>query len=283
MKPNDKNRSLNIHNLAPVTTLATPSPSLGPEDCPESDAPPRNDNAVRGGALDTTPLAAHRDFARYVRATLARHGVRQRDMDDAIADVQVDAIEAARRKRMPANLEEWKALGVTIAVRRATKRRRKMKVARKYDAGLCEEPDRYLTPTLHWEHRDPVDTKRYLATLKELFDAGEMPERGEHILQGEADEVPHEELAQELGISRTAVDNRLSRMRARFQARLAALGMLVLSMLVLLAIGNRRAHEVAAPAPSDVPAPVPVPVEPTGDAAPETRDAEALPDAAGWR
>jgi DNA-directed RNA polymerase specialized sigma24 family protein len=202
-------------------------------------------------------------------------------MDDAIADVQVDAIQAARRKRMPANLEEWKALGVTIAVRRAAKRRRKLKDARKYDAGLCEEPDRFLGPTLHWEHRDPVDTKRYLAVLKELFDAGEMPEDGEHILQGEADEVPHEELGEELGISRKTVDKRLFVMREKFYARLAALGMLVFALLVLYAVLNRDSEEVAAPAPRDVHASTPV--ESVGDAATETRDGGTMSDAAGWR
>jgi DNA-directed RNA polymerase specialized sigma24 family protein len=269
MKTNDTNRSLNISNARDLA------------DGPESDAPPSNDNATLGGVRDTTPCAAHPDFVRYVRAALARRGFPQRDMEDAIADVQADAISAARRKRMPANLEEWKALGLTIATRRAMKRRRKLKVTRKYDAGLCEEPDRYLTPTLHWEHRDPVDTKRYLTVLKELFDAGEMPEHGEVILQGEADEVPHEELAQELGISRTAVDNRLSRMRDKFYRRLAALGMLVFTLLMMYAVLTRGSGEVAAPAPSATPtAP---PVEEVDDADAGARDSGALHDAAGWR
>jgi DNA-directed RNA polymerase specialized sigma24 family protein len=275
---NDKNRSLNNRN---PTTLTTPSPALDLEDCPESNAPPSNDNAARVGLADTTLLAADRDFVRYVRATLARNGIPQREMEDTIADVQADAIAAARRTRMPANLEEWKALGVTIAVRRAMKRRRKLKVTRKYDAGLCEEPDRYLTPMLHWEQRDPVDTKRYLAVLEELFDAGEMPEDGEHILQGEADEVLHEELAQELGISRTAVDNRLWRMRAKFHARLAGLGMLVFALLMLFAVLNRDSGEVAAPVPSA--APTAMPVEEVDDADAGAGDSGALPDAAGWR
>jgi DNA-directed RNA polymerase specialized sigma24 family protein len=250
-------------------------------DGPESDAPPSNDNATRGGVRDTTLCAAHPDFVRYVRATLARRGIPQRDMEDAIADVQADAIAAARRKRMPANLEEWKALGVTIATRRAMKRRRKLKVTRKYDAGPCEEPDRFLGPTLHWEQRDPVDTKRYLAVLKELFDSDEMPEDGEHILQGEADGVPHEELAEELGISPKAVGMRLVRMRDRFYARLATLGMLVLAMLMLFAMWNRDSGDVAAPAPTTVPETTHV--EPIDDAATETPDGGTLPDAAGWR
>lgn len=62
--------------------------------------------------------------------------------------------------------------------------------------------------------------------LQGLFDSGQMPEHGVEILFGEADEVPHAEIAAELGVTRTVVDNRLYRMRARFRARLGALGML---------------------------------------------------------
>jgi DNA-directed RNA polymerase specialized sigma24 family protein len=275
---NNENRSLNTLNLA---TAATPSPAPLLEEGPESAAPASNDNATRRGVRDTTLCAAHPEFVRYVGATLARRGIPQRDLEDAIADVQVDAIAAARRNRMPANLEEWKALGVTIAVRRAARRRRKTKVARKYDAGLCEEPDRFLGPTLHWEQRDPVDTRRYLAVLKELFDAGEMPEDGEHILQGEADGVPHEELAEELGISAKAVGMRLVRMRDRFYARLAALGMLVFTLLMLYAFLHQDSGEVAAPAPSATPAATPV--EEFDDADAGAHDSGALPDATGWR
>jgi DNA-directed RNA polymerase specialized sigma24 family protein len=273
MNPNDNARRLDLRNARNLAGDLDKGP--------ESATPPSNDNAAPVALADTTPCAAHPDFVRYVQAALRRRGTPQREMDDAIADVQTGAIAAARRKRMPANLEEWKALGLTVATRWAMKRRRKLKVTRKYDAGLCGEPDRYLTPTLHWEHRDPVDTKRYLAVLKELFDAGEMPEDGEHILQGEAYEVPHEELAQELGISRKTVDKRLFVMRERFYARLAALGMLVFALLMLVAILNRDPGEVAAPAPSA--APSTTPVEEGDDADAGARDSDALPDAAGWR
>jgi hypothetical protein len=144
----------------------------------------------------------------------------------------------------------WKALATTIAVRWAVDRLREAKVRSKYDVGLCDEPDAYLRPTLHWEHRGPVDTKRYLAVLKEVFDSGQMPERGEEILQGEADEVPHEEIAAEIGVSTSVVRGRLFRMRARFRAGLAVLGMLFL-LLVLFALLS-PVSEVAAPAPAPV-------------------------------
>jgi DNA-directed RNA polymerase specialized sigma24 family protein len=148
------------------------------------------------------------------------------------------------------HLAQWKALATTIAVHWAIDRLREAKVRSKCDAGLCDDADAYLRPTLHWEHRDPVDTKRYLAVLKDLFDSGQMPEHGEEILQGEADEAPHEEIAAELGVPTTVVHNRLFRMRAKFRARLAMLGMLIL-LLILFALLS-PVSKVAAPAPAPV-------------------------------
>jgi DNA-directed RNA polymerase specialized sigma24 family protein len=215
----------------------------------EADAPlAGNDNATRGGVPDTTPLAAHPAAVQCIRATLRRYRVTPENMADAIADVQTESIEAARAGAMPANLAQWKSLVRTVAVHWAIDRLREAKARKKYDAGLCEDADVYLRPTLHWEHRDPVDTKRYLAVLKELFDSGQMPEDGDEILQAEADGVPHADIAAELGVTQTVVDNRLSRMRARFRARLAALGLLTLVLLLMAALMAPVA-DVAAPAP----------------------------------
>src|SRR5260370_28997645 len=170
-------------------------------------------------------------------------------MADAIAEVQAASIEAARARGMPATIAQWKALAATIAVRWAIDQLREGEIRDKYDAGLCDDADAYLRPTLHWEHRDPVDTKRYLAILKDLFDSGQMPEHGAEILWGQAEEVPHEEIAAEIGISTTAVDNRLSRMRARFRARLVPLRMVPVLLLLLAALLT-PVVEVGAPAPS---------------------------------
>jgi hypothetical protein len=77
-------------------------------DGPELDAvSSTNDNAAILAVPDTTALVAHRDVVRYVGATLRRYGVEPQDMADAIAEVQTDAIEWVRKKRMPADLEEW--------------------------------------------------------------------------------------------------------------------------------------------------------------------------------
>jgi DNA-directed RNA polymerase specialized sigma24 family protein len=186
---------------------------------------PGNDNAARGGIAHTTSLLAHPEVVRSLRTTLRRYRVAPEDMADAIAEVQTESLETACTRGMPSSLGQWKALATTIAVHWALDRLREAKVRRKYDAGLCEDADAYSRPTLRWEHRDPVDTKRYLAILKELFDSGQMPEHGQEILQGEADGVPLVEIAAELGIRASVVRGRLFRMRARFRARLAALGM----------------------------------------------------------
>jgi DNA-directed RNA polymerase specialized sigma24 family protein len=252
MNSNQNDTNLDITSPDALATLESPLDATT-EKVPPG---PSNDNATSGGTLDTTPLVARADVVRYLRGALQRYGVAPQDMADAIAQVQVDAIEAARAGRMPASIEEWRALGVTIAVRWAIDRLREAEVRDKYDAGLCDDPDVYLRPTLHWEERDPVDTKRYLAILRELFDSGQMPEHGAEILWGEAEEVPHAETASELGISETAVRGRLFRMRVAFRAKLASLGLLTFVLLLLLELlasvggtGRSPQEEPVDPAP----------------------------------
>lgn len=211
-------------------------------------AAPSNDNAKRGDPPDTTKLVAHPEVVRYVRATLRRCGVAARDMPDAIADAQVESIAAARAGRMPTALAQWKALAAAVAAHWAIKRQRDADVRAKYDAGLCDNADDHASLTMHWERRDPVDTKRYLAVLKDLFDSDHMPEDAAEILWGEAEEVRHAEIAAELGVTESIVRNRLFRMRLTFRTKFTALGMLVLVLaLLLLAVLWSPSSNVAAP------------------------------------
>jgi DNA-directed RNA polymerase specialized sigma24 family protein len=184
---------------------------------------PGNDNAHPGGAADTLVLANHPEFLERVRRTLVRFG-RRRSLEDDIGEVQVRAIEVARNGPMPPDLPRWKALGRLIAKLYAIDERRKWEVRKKYDTGLCEEPDAH-GPIEIERGRDPVDTKRYLAVLKDLFDRGEMPEMGAEILWDAADDVPQEETAEELGLSERQVRFRLHQMRDRFAQRLVVLGL----------------------------------------------------------
>jgi DNA-directed RNA polymerase specialized sigma24 family protein len=250
-------------------TQAPSLPSVADRaDGPELAAPPSsNDNAALLALPDTTAFVARPDIVRGIHTTLRNFRIPSRDMEDAIAEVQTPAIAHARKRAMPASAAEWKALTTKIARRWALNRRRAAEVRKKYDAGLCEEPEAYLSPTLHWEHRDPVDTKRYLAILKVLFDSGQMPEDGQAILQDAADEVPHADTAAEFGITETAVRGRLFRMRARFHARMVTLGMLTLLMLLFLSSLVGSVGGVTASAPQTEPEEAPsLRVEPAADA-----------------
>jgi DNA-directed RNA polymerase specialized sigma24 family protein len=207
-----------------MNTNQNPSPVSSPTDVLESplrDGAPdsSNDNSSRRGIPDTTALINRAEVVAVIGAVLRGYRIPSQDMPDAIADVQLRAIALARKRAMPATLQQWKALARTLAVRWALKRKRQARHRRKYNVGPCEDADVFLSPTLHWEHRDPVDTKRYLAILKELFDSGQMPELGQEILQDAADEVPAKQTAEEIGISEPAVRKRLFRMRAKFRAR----------------------------------------------------------------
>ncbi len=212
---------------------------------------PSNDNAAAGAALDTTPLVARGDVVRYLRATLRRYGVAPEDTADAIADAQLAAIEVARTGRMPSDPAGWKALAATIAARSAIDRLRETEARRKYDAGLCEDPDAFAPPGPRGAERDPVDTKTYLDVLKDLFDSGWMPEHAAEILWGEADQTPHAEIAAELGVTETVVDNRLCRMRTTFRARLVTLGLLSLLLLAGVLLASWEKGPVARPTPTE--------------------------------
>ncbi|HLK37523.1 MAG TPA: sigma factor-like helix-turn-helix DNA-binding protein [Polyangiaceae bacterium] len=183
---------------------------------------------LRPLAADKTALVAHREVVRYVRATLRRHGVASQDLADGVAEAQVAAIEAARAGRMPTDIGQWKALSARIAVCWAVDRRRETEARERSDAGPCDDPGAYPGPTREGIERDPVDAKRYLAVLQELFASGQMPRDAAEIVWAQAEHVPHAQVAAELGISVTAVDKQLARARSKFRARLAALGMLPL-------------------------------------------------------
>jgi DNA-directed RNA polymerase specialized sigma24 family protein len=236
-----------------MNTNQNPSPVSSPvavlEDRLRDAAPDSsNDNSSHRGIPDTTPMAGRAEVVATIQFTLRVHRVPSQEMPDAVADVQMRSIALARRGAMPGTLQQWKALARSVATRWAQNRRRQARDRRKYNTGLCEDPDVYMSPTLHWEHRDPVDTKSYLTILKELFDAGQMPEQGQDILQDAADEVPAGDTAQEIGISEPAVRKRLFRMRAKFNARLAAIGMIAVLMLMVRVL-FAPATDVTAAAP----------------------------------
>ncbi len=185
---------------------------------------PGNDNGVAGGIEDTTALAADPSIAKVVKGTLRKYGRTEAQLEEDVAEVVTRAIEAARRGPMPKSLGAWKALATTIAPRYAIRARRAAGTRRRRGGELCGEPDLY-GPLEFETPRDPVDAKRFLAVLKELFDAGKMPDKGAEILWGVAEGVTQREIAEETGLTDDQVDTRLRRMRRKFRLRIEELGM----------------------------------------------------------
>lgn len=134
-------------------------------------------------------------------------------------------LEALVGKELPADLKEWAAFAGTIARNYAIDRLRKRKRREKDgDAGLTDQED-MIEPLPNDDWRDPVDAKKLVGILEEQFRNGEMPDQGEEILDATAADMSQGEIAEELGITKSAVRNRLMRMRQTFAERVEEEGL----------------------------------------------------------
>jgi DNA-directed RNA polymerase specialized sigma24 family protein len=186
---------------------------------------PGNDNGIRRGVADTTALAPHPEVVAVLKGTLHKYGRRPQELEDDVPEVLTRAIESARRGPMPKDLGAWKALVTTIAPRYAIDAQRARVVRRRLGAEVGEDPERCWLPELVTP-RDPVDTQRFLAVLRALFQAGRMPEMAGEVLWGVADGLSKKEIGAEVGLTERQVEGRLLKMRRLFTARLEQLGML---------------------------------------------------------
>jgi RNA polymerase sigma factor (sigma-70 family) len=160
-----------------------------------------------------------------VRYVLRRNGIPAFDLDDTVREIVVLTLEYLVGKELPADLKEWTALACRIARNHAISELRKTKTRQKDgDVGLTDQEDA-IEPQPNDDYRDPVDQKRLIGILGEQFREGVMPADGEEILDAVAADMSHEEIADELGITRSAVKNRLARMRATFAERVEKEGM----------------------------------------------------------
>jgi DNA-directed RNA polymerase specialized sigma24 family protein len=212
----------------------------------------------------TIAMIHHADVVRPIKTTLRSFGVKAQDLEDGVAEVQTRTLEYLRGKPLPASTEEWVALCVTVAKNWRMKEDAKGKTAKKYCVGLCEDPDEHIGLERAVEAYERVDAKRMVEVLQQQFDAGEMPEKGDEILDCIQAGLGYQKTAAELGISAEAVRKRLKRMRELFEARLAALGMTVTVVMLTMAVaGSAMAAPAAEPsAPSQtvlVPPPRPTP------------------------
>jgi len=142
--------------------------------------------------------AIHPAVTRTIAGVLVFRGYRGERLHDAIAEVRVRLIEAVQRRGAPDTIEEWQAFASKIACDWACDEHRKRETAEQYDTGLCDTPDDYAPLVRADMQRDPVDAKRQLAVLLEMFDKGEMPEKGREILLGVADGVKLPKIGKEL-------------------------------------------------------------------------------------
>ena len=173
--------------------------------------------------------AASRSFEQRTQSFCA-HSARARSRSSAalaetVREIVVLTLEYLVGSQPPADLEEWTALACRIARNHAISELRKRKTRQKYgDVGLTDQEDT-IEPLPNDDYRDPVDQKRLIGILQDQFREGVMATDGEVILDAVAAGESHEEIARELGTTRTAVKKRLARMRETFADQVENEGM----------------------------------------------------------
>ena len=192
--------------------------------------------------MKTTLLTHDRVIAATITA-LKSCGVRKKaEWPDAIAEVQVRALEwaRARNQALPTDPEQVAKLCTTIAINWRIDETRKKEVRKEHQPKLGERPDKRRNGRFMSEPdrdlEDPVDVKRKLEVfLQEVRDAN-MPLHSEEIAVALAEGKTQEEIAQGLGVSENVVRYGASELRKRFRLKLAALGLLTVltTMLVTL-------------------------------------------------
>jgi DNA-directed RNA polymerase specialized sigma24 family protein len=208
----------------------------------------------------TIQMIHHPEVVRPIRTTLRSFGVNAQDLEDGVAEVQTRTLEYLRGKPLPTEMEQWVALSVTVARSWRLDEKEKEKTDEKYCEGLCEEPDERVGIEPEVGGRELLDARRMLRELEQMFDAGEMPDKGDEILDCVQAGMTYPETAAELGITAETARMRLRRMRQLFKARLGRLGIMgMLFVLAGLASGPAMAANLTGPTapPSQVPVPPP--------------------------
>jgi RNA polymerase sigma factor (sigma-70 family) len=168
----------------------------------------------------------HPDVARGICFVLFAKGYDKQDLEDGLQDVYLKALQVFRRIKPPADLAGMRAFCRKLARDMAIDRLRRADRRKRDFVGLCEDPDEFTPLEYGAEQRDPVDGRRQLAVLAELFRDDCMPEHGVEILEGVACGCTHPQIGEDLGITADTVEGRMRMMRDRFRSRMAKLGML---------------------------------------------------------
>jgi len=160
-------------------------------------------------------------LVRTLRATLAARGIRNQDLDDAVADIQVRVLERLRVYPPPQDFAGWTKLCNAIAVAYAADAHRASRRHGRFHLPLVGDADDYAHEEAdETAHGDPVDRARLAELLQTHVAESHNPDLAFAILEGVANGATHAELSKELGVSEDAIGHRLAGLRKGFRARL---------------------------------------------------------------
>jgi RNA polymerase sigma factor (sigma-70 family) len=172
------------------------------------------------------PYLTHREVIDGIRRALVAGHFKNQDLQDGVQEVYVKVLTAFRRGTpIPTDVAGMRALCATVAQNLAVDELRKAG-KRKHDSLETVDPEDHWQLQSRVEQRDPVDARRQLEVLAQLFREGRMPEHGVDILEGVASRCTQQEIGEGLGITVDAIERRMRTMRKAFRARMARLGML---------------------------------------------------------
>ena len=177
-----------------------------------------------------------------IQNALLSQGIRKPDLPDAVQDVYVKALQSFQTTPPPTEVERMAALCAEIARNYAIDLFRSAGRKHRDLVGRCD-PDEFTPLEYGAAQRDPIDARRQLEVLVELFEEGCMPEHGVDILDGVATHTSYEELAVELGIPADLARWRMREMKRIFRARLAKRGMLPGMLPLRLIVSEPAAME----------------------------------------
>jgi len=166
-------------------------------------------------------ILAHPHLVRAVRNTLAAGGIPDQDLDDAVADVQLRALERMQLEPSPRELAGWNTLCETLAVVYAADARRERELRGRFEVPLVGDVDDYADGEAEEaEHR--VDHRRLAELLHTHLAEMSLPDVAFGILDGVANGMKRVDLSKEVGLSAVAVQGQLATLRRGFRARLKA-------------------------------------------------------------
>ena len=153
---------------------------------------------------------------------MRRRGVAGDDVHDLVQETLARALALPKP---PRDATEWMPLAKAIARNVATDHFRRRASRQRYDLGPYANPDdRAARSDAGSGERDAIDLKRQIAMMREQLESGELSMRSFAIVQAVSEDVPQDEIAEELGLGHQTVRNELCRVRRWFGEKWCARG-----------------------------------------------------------